>query len=143
MTKLKKDLIGLQVETVNFADDETEAKVEIICRAISCERKIKQPVSLPQAEILAFELWIKKAKKSLVKLGDLAFNADHERFWGNLPTDEDLYHFAEPGEKKVFISRCLRRQCPKIISARLHCSEQNFSATVWKSSMKICFSTVN
>lgn len=100
MTKLKNDLIGLQVETVNFGDDETSPKVEIICRAISCDRKIKQPVSKPQVEVLAFELWIKKDKKSLVKLSDLAFNADHERFWGNLPTDEDLYHFAKSSDKK-------------------------------------------
>lgn len=99
-TKLKKDLISLQVETVNFGNDETQREIEIICRAISSERKIKQPVSKPQAEVLAFELWIKKGKKSFVKLSELAFNADHERFWGNLPTDEDLYHFAEPGDKK-------------------------------------------
>ncbi|HVE55491.1 MAG TPA: hypothetical protein VNB22_01595 [Pyrinomonadaceae bacterium] len=101
MTKLKQQSIGLQVETVSFGNDETQKEVEIICRATSCQRKIKQPASSPQAEFLSFELWIKKDKESFIKLSDLAFNADHERFWGNLPTDEEVYRFAEPGEKKL------------------------------------------
>jgi hypothetical protein len=101
MTKLKKELIGLQVETVSFGNDEMQKDVEIICRAISCERKIKQPVTPPQAEFLSFELWIKKDRESFIKLNDLAFNGDHERFWGNLPTDEEVFHFAEPDDKKL------------------------------------------
>jgi len=101
ITKLKKELIGLQVENVSFGTDETQQEVEIICRAIGCEREITKPVAPPQAEFLSFELWIKKDKESFIKLSDLAFNADHERFWGNLPTDEEVYHFAEPGDKKL------------------------------------------
>jgi hypothetical protein len=100
-TKLKKDLIGLQVETVNFGDEETAKDVEIICRAISCQRKIKQPESSPQVERLTFEYWIKKGEKSFIKLSDLAFNAPNERFWGNLPTDEELYHFPEEVNREI------------------------------------------
>ncbi len=97
----EKDIIFLQVETVNFFNSETKSGAEVVCQAIGCQRKISQPVSVLRAERLTFEFWAKKDKKAFIKLSDLAFNANHERFWGNLPTDEDLYHFAELGDKKI------------------------------------------
>jgi hypothetical protein len=99
-TKLK-GLIGLRVETVNFGNDQAPGKVEMICQAVGCRKKMTPPAAAPQAERLTFEFRVKKDRKTFIKLGDLAFNAAHERFWGNLPTDEDLYRFSEESDEKI------------------------------------------
>ncbi|MEP6902974.1 MAG: hypothetical protein ABJA66_14575 [Actinomycetota bacterium] len=101
IVQLNTEVFCLQVETVSFDNSETQEKIEVIGQAMVCQRKIKQPASIPQTERLSFEFWIKKDAKSILKLGDLAFNSDHERFWGNLPTDEDLYHFSESSDEKI------------------------------------------
>jgi hypothetical protein len=43
------------------------------------------------ASLLSFELWVQDENKYLISVKDLAFEEGHKRFWGNLPTDEDLY----------------------------------------------------
>ncbi len=49
------------------------------------------PAGLPLAEKLSFELWVRRAAEDATQLGDLGFDAPNSRFWGDLPTDEDLY----------------------------------------------------
>ncbi len=44
-----------------------------------------------QGAILSFELWVKYADGSLAHMSDLGFSARHSRFWGALPTDEQIY----------------------------------------------------
>lgn len=89
-----KVLCLMQVEMVNVVDFETQANIEVTCRAMIYREDADNPVSTPNVERLAFELWVKNGKQSFVKLSDLAFNSGHERFWGNLPTDEQLYRFS-------------------------------------------------
>ena len=139
ITGLKNESIGLQVETVSFGNDEENKDVEIICRAIACERNIKQPVSIPQAEFLSFELWIKKDKESFIKLSDLAFNADHERFWGNLPTDEEVYHFAEPDDEKL----PQWTRAAEAVNFTLAGTSSDRETFYWKRLMRNYFSTGN
>jgi hypothetical protein len=95
VTEFQNEQLCLQVETVNPGDSKTSAGVELSCRAMFCLKNVKQPDSVPNVERLAFELWIKRDKKSFLKLSDLAFNSNHERFWGNLPTDEQRHRFSE------------------------------------------------
>ena len=94
-TEINEDLIGLQVEAVIFGG----AKTVVKCQAIACSRNISQTASIVQTERLTFELWIKKDRRTFIKLSDLAFNSGHERFWANLPTDDDWYHFFQQTAK--------------------------------------------
>ena len=49
------------------------------------------PGGLPLAEKLSFELWVRRASDEATRLGELGFDAHHPRFWGDLPTDEQLF----------------------------------------------------
>ena len=49
------------------------------------------PVATPAGERLSFEIWLRQAEEYSISLGDLGFAPDHERFWGKLPTDEEVY----------------------------------------------------
>lgn len=100
ITNFQNECFCLQVEMVNVTDFETQASIEITCRAMIFREDVIKSGLTPQVERLAFELWIKKDKQSFVKLSDLAFNSDHERFWGNLPTDEHLYRFSIDEEQE-------------------------------------------
>ncbi|MGC2236376.1 MAG: hypothetical protein WA584_09455 [Pyrinomonadaceae bacterium] len=94
----KAEILCMQVEAVNVADSETQADVELTCRAVSCRKFGISPPSATLVERLTFELWIKKDETSFIKLSDLAFNSGQERFWGDLPVDDDLYRFPESRE---------------------------------------------
>lgn len=94
ITDFQDECFCLQVEMVNVTDFETQSSIEITCRAMIYREDVTGFGLNPQVERLAFEIWIKKGKHSFIKLSDLAFNSGHERFWGNLPTDEHLYRFS-------------------------------------------------
>jgi len=49
------------------------------------------PAGLPLAEKLSFELWVRRGAEEATRVGELGFDAPHPRFWGDLPTDEQLY----------------------------------------------------
>ena len=49
------------------------------------------PAFRPVAERLTFELWVRRGVDEVARLGDLGFDAGHSRFWGDLPTDRELY----------------------------------------------------
>jgi len=95
VTELNAKTLCLQVETVSINDFEPQKKIEVSCRAVFCQKEVTQPILVKQVERLTFELWLKKDEKSFIKLSDLAFNSSHKRFWGNLPTDENLYRFSD------------------------------------------------
>jgi len=58
-------------------------------------RRIPPPEPLPATALgcqrLSFEIALRKEEEFAVSLSDLGFEAAHERFWGKLPTDEQLY----------------------------------------------------
>ena len=85
----------LQVETVSANDSETSPTVEVVCRSVLCRAEVNQPNSKPQVARTAFEIWIKQGENAFIKLSDLAFSSRHERFWGDLPTDDNLYRLSE------------------------------------------------
>jgi len=49
------------------------------------------PVATPAGERLSFEIWVRQAEEYSISLSDLGFAPDHERFWAQLPTDEEVY----------------------------------------------------
>lgn len=51
---------------------------------------------LPTCERLLFELRARRGDASPLRLSDLAFAAEHPRFWSALPTDERLYEEPRP-----------------------------------------------
>lgn len=66
--------------------------------ALSPEAPVLPPSALPVGERLTFELWAQESSSpggrlngGLFRLSDLAFGAQHPRFWGALPTDKQLY----------------------------------------------------
>jgi hypothetical protein len=57
-------------------------------------RVIAQPDPLPalsSAERLTFEVWVRKDQEYSISISELGLQAAHERFWGKLPTDEEVY----------------------------------------------------
>ena len=100
VSNIKKDeSLLMQVETVNAGDPKKKVDVEITCRAVIYRKRGGNPQTATKVERLSFELWIKKNERSFIKLSDLAFDPGHERFWGNLPTDDDRYTFPENAGK--------------------------------------------
>ena len=53
------------------------------------------PPGLPLAEQLTFELWVQHETDYPVRLAGLGFASGHPRFWGDLPTDGQLYAQSE------------------------------------------------
>jgi hypothetical protein len=49
----------------------------------------------PIAELLTFDLIVWSEDKILARLGQLAFSANHPRFWGRLPVDEEVFRLPE------------------------------------------------
>ncbi|HXI25711.1 MAG TPA: hypothetical protein VNG71_17725 [Pyrinomonadaceae bacterium] len=80
----------MTVENVSLAGDGNQ--VVLTGRAF---QQIAPPASLPAStptgQRLNFEIAVRKNDEFAVSLSDLGFEAAHERFWGNLPTDEDIY----------------------------------------------------
>jgi hypothetical protein len=57
-------------------------------------RAINPPDPLPHldgADLLTFEIWVRKDQEYSISISDLGFASPHERFWGKLPTDYDVY----------------------------------------------------
>ena len=56
------------------------------------------PATRPVAKRLSFELMVFKGDELNNSLANLAFCSRHPRFWGTLPTDDEMFR-ARPGEK--------------------------------------------
>jgi hypothetical protein len=61
---------------------------------------IGSPQSRPVVRRLSFDLLIYRGAEQQISLSNLAFCSRHPRFWGNLPTDEELFS-PRPSEKGV------------------------------------------
>lgn len=100
----KDALLCLQAERVISENSENQQIVHLICSGKFVRNTGDQPNTKPIVKRLTFEIWVKKGEKTLTKLNDLAFNAEHERFWGNLPVDDEIYSFSEnknPNSPKI------------------------------------------
>jgi hypothetical protein len=53
------------------------------------------PSATPAGERLSFEIWLRQAEEYSISLSDLGFAPAHERFWANLPTDEQVYRLSD------------------------------------------------
>jgi hypothetical protein len=61
-------------------------------------RVIDPPNAIPSAtaaERLSFEIWVRQAEEYSISISDLGFAPAHERFWANLPTDEEVYRLTD------------------------------------------------
>src|SRR6185369_11018833 len=56
------------------------------------------PITLSACECLTFELWVRNGEEYSISLSDLGFVPGHERFWGQLPTDFEVYRDADPSD---------------------------------------------
>ncbi|HEY2962164.1 MAG TPA: hypothetical protein VGJ37_07080 [Pyrinomonadaceae bacterium] len=54
------------------------------------------PLTLSACECLTFELWVRNGEEYSISLSDLGFVPGHERFWGLLPTDLEVYGDTDP-----------------------------------------------
>lgn len=95
MAKYQRKQLCLKVKTVNIDESEAKEKVEILCEAVYLRKNINRPPETPLTEKLTFEFWVKKGDAKLQKLSDLGFNEGQPRFWGILPTDEEVFGFKE------------------------------------------------
>ena len=98
------------VKSAKIGNQET---AQLICKGVFVRKTAVQPdVSAdvspdvsPDVERLTFDIWIKDGEKVLTKLNDLAFNSGHEKFWGNLLTDDDFYNFQKNQSSPQFPAR--------------------------------------
>jgi hypothetical protein len=61
---------------------------------------IGSPQARPVVRRLSFDLLIYRGSEQQIALANLAFCSRHPRFWGDLPTDDELFR-PRPGEKRV------------------------------------------
>ena len=62
-------------------------------------QQIDPPVAaltLSACECLTFELWVRKGEEYSISISDLGFVPGHERYWGQLPTDVEVYGDIDP-----------------------------------------------
>ncbi len=59
------------------------------------------PTDVPNCQLLKLEIWTRKDDEFSVSLSELGFEAAHERFWGSLPTDEELYRPSDAGDPQA------------------------------------------
>jgi hypothetical protein len=88
-----------RVETSDPGQNREFARVSGLAVAIVRQQPATLPTSQPGVESLTFELWVREGDESVINLGDLAFESSHEKFWGLLPADEQLYLEAAAGER--------------------------------------------
>lgn len=81
----------LTVADVSFAGGATDAAKVSGTAFRRIDGPPINPVAKPVCECLTFELSVRKAEDYAVSLSNLGFASGHERFWGLLPTDEELY----------------------------------------------------
>jgi hypothetical protein len=67
----------------------------LLAHAASPPDDVPPADELPAGERLTFELRVRKAGEFMMSVGDLAFGAEAARFWGQLPTDEQVYRTDE------------------------------------------------
>lgn len=94
--------VWLTVQRVAMQRDEAQSKeiarVTGQALAILPHRPTPTPVKVPTVEKLSFELWVRQSDEYAINLSELAFEPAHPRFWGRLPTDQQLYREALAGE---------------------------------------------
>jgi len=100
-------LLVSEVRALGLVETEDEERVEVAGEALWWLRRgpkdvwadNSQPTAdgLPLCEKLLFELFARRGDGEPVRLSNLGFSRSHERFWGALPSDEELYGEAAPG----------------------------------------------
>ena len=93
VTEFDGEVLCLQVENVLNAKIGELEKIQLVCKGVFVHKTAEKPISKPDVEKIAFDIWIKDGEKTLQKLNDLAFDSSHERFWGNFQTDDELFNF--------------------------------------------------
>ena len=88
--------LWLTVQEVNFGSETSEGEtVKVTGRGIWWLKEglssLPGAADVASCEKLRFELWVKQDTTSPTRLSNLAFGPGHPRFWGALPTDEQLY----------------------------------------------------
>lgn len=92
----------MKVTSVTMQRDEAQAtgSVSVTGQALAISSNpTPLPTSVPTVESLSFELWVRDGDKTAISISDLAFDSSQSRFWGLLPTDEQLYLETETSER--------------------------------------------
>src|SRR2546423_6667959 len=88
---IRFDLWWMTVEDVSLAASDGN---QVVLRGRAFQRiapPASLPASTPACQRLSFEIAVRKDDEYAVSLSDLGFEAAHERFWGKLPSDEEIY----------------------------------------------------
>lgn len=93
--------VWMTVQDLSMQRDQTTARefARVTGQALATlsQAPTTLPLTTPTIEKLSFELWVRESDEYAIRLSDLGFESGHERFWGSLPTDEELYGEIEPG----------------------------------------------
>lgn len=95
--------VWLTVQRVAMQRDQAQSKeiARVTGQAVATLplHPMPPPVKFPTVEKLSFDLWVRQTDEYAISLSDLAFEPAHPRFWGRLPTDQELYREALAGER--------------------------------------------
>ena len=88
--------LWLVVQAINISSEaglSASKTVQIVGRGPWRLRKPPSPLptARPTAEKLTFELWARQGETQSARITNLSFAKAHARFWGSLPTDQQLY----------------------------------------------------
>lgn len=61
---------------------------------------VSSPPSSPIISRVTFEIQVSKDEELLMRLADIGFCPSYKRYWGNLPSDEILYHLPQYGDPR-------------------------------------------
>jgi hypothetical protein len=90
----------LLVERVERGLAQSGTGVRLAGRGLWCLPALRSslPTARVHAEILTFELWVRKGTEYSVNMSNLAFNGRHASSWEKLQTDEQLFRATETKE---------------------------------------------
>jgi len=94
--------INVTAATWWMAVDSTKSKPDgkpvIVGRPFRVINPPASPANLKNAERLNFEIRVRKDENYSSSISDLGLDAAHTRFWGKLPTDDELYRESDPSD---------------------------------------------
>ncbi|HKU75889.1 MAG TPA: hypothetical protein VJR02_18415 [Pyrinomonadaceae bacterium] len=98
VVRINKDDDSTWWMAVDSATSKSDGTPVIVGRPFQVVSPPSPPPDPESAERLTFEIWVRKDDDFSSSISDLGLEAAHTRFWGKLPTDEELYRESDPSD---------------------------------------------